>query len=104
MYVFANKNEGQGYAVLSGIYLHGDLQVQAGSDQVYMKIGDLHELETGVYDVQVDVGGTTISAVAFIWRLPISPFIYGRGLIVSTDDKDCKLEALDKYLSRTECL
>lgn len=102
--------------LISGVYLHGELEKLNGFDLVcqYIKDGDYIEDDELIESVKVVFAdGTEHKAIAYIWKDPSQyemtryspiPLIkkQGRihGLICAIDDKKANEDALEKFNAR----
>lgn len=102
--------------LVSGVYLHGELEKRNGFDLVcqYIKDGDYIEDDELIESVKVVFAdGTEHKAIAYIWKDPSQyemtryspiPSIkkQGRihGLICALDDEEANNDALEKFNAR----
>ena len=77
---------------LDRIYLHGEIEQQAGFDLLVSPTGP--DATQGIYPVVIDISGTTYACTAHVWRNRETTM----GLVVLNTDKDAKDYAFSKCI------
>lgn len=101
MKLFAGQNNRHGQTVVSGLYLHGEIESEANFDLVFSDTAC--NFQPGVWPVVVGLeDGSEMEAIAFVW--PRLNFPGNTGLIVKSDDRAACRFAAKCFLNEEESL